>query len=121
MSQGASEVPSEGVQKGWQRVQNSSVLKELLSDRDALEAKIREQPFLKGSWFNLSKLFGGKNTDGEFIVRRILDGGYKSNSKPQAKVITNEERVKAILEKAFSPGINYDENAKLYNPNHGVM
>ena len=88
VSAGASQVPSEGVVKSWGRVKKSEELRGLLSDRQAIETKIQEQPFLLGGWFSLSKLFGGKNTDGELIVRKILDGGYAptAKSKPSANV-----------------------------------
>ena len=100
VSVGASEVPSEGVVKGWKRVQASKVLQELLADKDAIERKIREQSFLQGGWFTLPKLFGGKNGDGEFIVRKILASGYKSNGKPTANV---------------GAGVNFDPNKDYSN------
>ena len=101
VSVGASEVPSEGVVKGWKRVQASKVLQELLADKDALERKIRESAYLhSAAWFNLAKLFGGKNSDGEFIVRKILASGYMSNGKPTANV---------------GAGVNFDPNKDYSN------
>jgi hypothetical protein len=89
-----SKKPSEGVQTAWRRVQSSEVLQELLADKDTLERKIRDQPFLKGAWFTLPKLLGARNKEKEFFVRKILDGCYVStNQKPTANQ---------------GPGVNYD-------------
>lgn len=73
--------PSDAILKGWSRVRRSAALRELLSDRDAIETAIRESPFCREGWFRLEKLFGGKNRDGEFILRKLLDRGYVTGER----------------------------------------
>ena len=76
--------PSQGVLKGWNRVRQKSQkgkrLRELLADRDAIEQEIRVSPFCRESWFRLEKLFGGTNRDGELILEKLLQGGYRERS-----------------------------------------
>lgn len=79
--------PSKGVLCGWKRVQKNKELQSLLSDRNALEAKIRDSAFLhEATWFNLAKLLGGSNGDGEYILEKLMTGGYVSSgsSKPRS-------------------------------------
>jgi hypothetical protein len=69
--------PSRGVTTGWKRVRREAGLRKLLADRDAIEREIRASSFCRESWFRLEKLFGGTNRDGELIVQKLLDGGYR--------------------------------------------
>lgn len=79
---GVSSKPGKGLIKAWTRVQKSDELQELLTDRAVIEAAIIESPFVqKAGWFCLEKLLGGSNGDGCYIVRRLLDGGYRSSGK----------------------------------------
>lgn len=94
---GASTTPSDALLSAWKRVQKSKALKALLSDRNALEAKIRNQGFLHdATWFSLPKLLGGKNKDHESILQNILDDRYtlSTSSKPKSANV--------------GPGVNYD-------------
>ena len=93
VSSGTSKTPSRAVLKAWDAVQKSSELKELLSDRAAIEKAVRESDFVRGGWFRLEKVLAGKNKSGEFITRMLLDGGYASKSKPKVNI---------------GPGVNYD-------------
>lgn len=68
--------PSKAVVKGWSRVSKCKELRELLADRNVLAGKIRDSDFCREGWFCLEKLFGATNRDGEWIVRKLLDGTY---------------------------------------------
>jgi predicted transcriptional regulator len=81
-----STTPNKGVVKSWKRVQQSSELQKLLSDRAAIETAITNGEFVRGSWFTLPKLFGGTNKDGEYIIQKLLDGGYISNSSSKPTI-----------------------------------
>jgi hypothetical protein len=73
--------PSQGVLKGWARAQKNPKVKKLLRNRDAIEREIRESSFCRGSWFRLEKLFGGVNRDGELVLQKLLEGGYRDKAK----------------------------------------
>jgi len=94
VSSKASTAPSKAVTKAWSTVQKSFELQELLADRSAIETAIQQSNFVRGGWFRLEKLLGGKNRAGEFIVRMLVDGGYAS---------TAENRTANT-----GPGVNFD-------------
>ncbi len=73
--------PSKGVLAGWSRVRNNAALRSMLQDRDAIEREIRASSFVRQSWFRLEKLFGGCNRDGEFIVAKLIEGGYRDGDR----------------------------------------
>lgn len=96
--------PSQGVLKGWNRVRQKSQkgkrLRELLADRDAIEQEIRVSPFCRENWFRLEKLFGGTNRDGELIVEKLLQGGYRerngrSAGDPRGNLATVQQYLEA--------------------------
>ena len=72
--------PSEAVRRGWSRVQRSALLREKLADVEKLTSAIRRASFCREGWFRLEKLLGGKNRESEYIVVKLLDGGYEENS-----------------------------------------
>lgn len=72
--------PSMGVQAGWKRVSASAALRDLLKDRAALADQIRNSSFCREEWFRVERLFGGKNKDGEWIIQKLLDGGYRDKT-----------------------------------------
>lgn len=78
------EEPSQGVVKAWKRVKRHTKdgrqLRKLLADRDAIEREIRASSFLRQGWFRLEKLFGGTNREGEFVLAKLLDGGYRDGA-----------------------------------------
>jgi hypothetical protein len=81
------EAPSQAIVKAWGRVEKSAQLRKMLADRAAIESQIRGSPFVWSSgWFRLERLFGGNNKDGELILRKLLDGGYRQE-KPTANTI----------------------------------
>ena len=85
--------PSRAVLKGWRRVQKDPVLRQLAANRDDIEAAIRASPFTREGWFRLERLLGGTNKDGEFIIRKLLDGGYRdTRSRAQAREPTAGQR-----------------------------
>lgn len=89
------ENPSRGVRAGWQRVQKCRELQVLLANPEAIEEAIRKSEFVRAGWFSLAKLFGGKNQDGEYIVAKLLEGGFVDMSKrPRAANV--------------GPGVNHD-------------
>lgn len=82
VSSGVAHNPSKGLLKAWTRVQKSAELQEMLADKAKIEAAIIESPFAQnGNWFYLEKLLGGTNAEGCYIVRRLLDGGYRTSGK----------------------------------------
>lgn len=72
---------SEDVKRGWRRVKEIRVVRQLLSDRDLLVQEIKASAFLREGWFTLAKLLGGKNRDGAYFVQRIVEGGYRDGAK----------------------------------------
>lgn len=73
--------PGQAVRKSHARLAKSAELRQLLSDRVALEASIRGSPFVNDGWFRLEKLLGGTNRDGELIARKLLDGGFRDSKR----------------------------------------
>lgn len=84
--------PSQAIVAGWKRVQKSAELREMLADRDAITRIIEWTPFLCEGWFRLERLLGGKNKDGEYILRKLLDGGYKSGTRTKAPAVGPGQR-----------------------------
>lgn len=91
--------PSKAILKAWARVQRTKELREMFCDRSRIEKAIRESDFvIRAQWFRLERLLGGCNRDGEFIIRKLLDGGYSdTNGKPSPK--------------RQGAGVHYDPNA----------
>jgi hypothetical protein len=81
-----SDPPSNAVVKAWTRSRKSSELRTLLADRDALSQAIRDAEFCREGWFRLEKLFGAKNRDGEYIVRKLLEGAYRTSARQKASI-----------------------------------
>ncbi len=73
--------PSQGVQAGWRRVGHSKELREMLADRIRLREAIEACYCGHEGWFRLEKLLGAKNQAGEYIVRVLLDGGYRREDR----------------------------------------
>ncbi|WP_153559368.1 hypothetical protein [Roseimaritima sediminicola] len=82
---GVADKPSKGVVAGWKRVNRSPELRGLLSDHEAVRKAVKESEFVRGSWFTLPKLLGGTNKDGEYIVQKLLDGGYAGSNTPKPR------------------------------------
>ena len=72
--------PSRGVLKGWGRVKRSADLRRLLDNRETLRKEIQGSSMCRQGWFRLEKLFGGTNQDGELIVQKLLEGGYRDET-----------------------------------------
>ncbi|MBU2025995.1 hypothetical protein KJ912_04665 [Patescibacteria group bacterium] len=96
VSHGTNVPPGEAIRKAHGRLAKSKELRQLLTDRDALEEAIRGSPFVNDGWFRLEKLLSGKNKDGELIARKLLDGGYRGSQRTQ----DSQSRI--------SPGARYD-------------
>lgn len=90
--------PSQAIVKAWNRVQREAALRAVLLERDKIETAIKQSPFCREGWFRLEKLFGGKNRDGEYIIRKLLDGGYAEKGKRNGPTI--------------GPGQRHDPNAR---------
>lgn len=85
VASGVSREPiSDEVKKGWKRYLDKKEVRQLLSDRDVLVQEIAASSFLREGWFTLAKLLGGKNRDGAYIAKRILEGGYRNTAKEQS-------------------------------------
>lgn len=80
--------PSQGVLAGWNRVKKSKQLREMLNDRDAIRREVQASTLLREPWFRLEKLFGGKNRDGEYIIQKVLDGGFRDRERPKPNEVT---------------------------------
>lgn len=91
---------SEANTKALRKAKSNSELDSLLADRSKLETEIQASDFVRGAnWFTLAKLLSGKNTAGEFIVQRLLEGGYRSGkTKP-----------------TYTAGANYDPTKEAGN------
>ena len=76
--------PSDAVRKGWTRVQTSALLREKLANLERLTDSIRRAPLCRDGWFRLEKLMGGKNRDGEYILVKLLEGGYEDSKNERA-------------------------------------
>lgn len=77
--------PSQGILKAWQKIQKQPQLQKLLADRDAIGQEIRASEFCRESWFRLEKLFGGTNRDGELIIQKLIDGGYRNSERSKTR------------------------------------
>lgn len=102
--------PSRGALAAWKRFKQQTKegrrLRALLADRDAVEREIRSSRFLREStWFRFEKLLGGKNRDGELIIQKLMDGGYR-DAKPSKTKATH-----AV----------YDPTAAHGDPTHGKL
>ncbi len=74
--------PSQAILKAWKRVSRDAELRKLVTDRDAIEREIRASSFVKGAgWFRPEKVLAGKNQDGEWMVKKLLEGGYRDGTK----------------------------------------
>lgn len=78
------ESPSEAVRKAWNKANETPEVRDLLADPDLVEKAIRTSSFCNAGWFTLAKLLYGKNKTGEFIIARLMEGGYreKTTTKP---------------------------------------
>lgn len=77
--------PSGAILKAWKRTERLPAVRRMLSDRAAIEEAIEDSGFCREGWFRLEKLFGAKNRDGEYIVRKLLDGGYRNGSQKSSE------------------------------------
>ena len=98
--------PSQGVLKAWKRSKRDKALVELLCDREAIKREIRASAFCRESWFRLEKLFAGTNKDGEFIIRKLIDGAYRDT-----KGTTNGQHGSRARGPIVGPGQAFDSNA----------
>lgn len=74
--------PSQAILKAWKRVSRDAELRKLVTDRDAIEREIRASSFVKGAgWFRPEKVLAGKNQDGEWMVKKLLEGGYRDGAR----------------------------------------
>lgn len=93
--------PSEAVRKGWSRVQSSALLREKLANLERLTDAIQSSSLCREGWFRLEKLLGGKNRDGEYIIVKLLEGGYGDGVPPgpsTSRLLTPEEKKRVTLE-----------------------
>jgi hypothetical protein len=94
--------PSQGVARAWGRVERKNVtggqLRKLLANRDAIEREIRASSFCRKSWFRLEKLFGGTNRDGELVLQKLLDGGYRDTGNDRADPRGNIQTLNTYLQ-----------------------
>ena len=74
--------PSQAVAKAWRAVLRDRDLRRMIDDTDGIEREIRSSSMVRESgWFRPEKLLAGRNRDGEHIVRKLLDGGYRDSQK----------------------------------------
>lgn len=70
--------PSQAVLKAWKCVLRDAKLRKLATDRDAIEREIRASSFVReAGWLRPEKVLAGKNRDGEWIVKKLLEGGFR--------------------------------------------
>ncbi len=78
--------PSRAVVEAWKRCKADASLCERLRDRGAIEREIRASSFLHSAgWFRLEKLLGGRNSDGELILTKLLESSYQDRKEPDVK------------------------------------
>lgn len=74
--------PSRAVKAGWNRVKKDRDLRVLIEQRDEIEHELRASSFAKkATWLRPEKLLGGKNRDGEWIVKKLLEGGFRDETQ----------------------------------------
>lgn len=66
--------------RAWVRIGRMPEVRELLKRKAELAIAIENASFVK-RWLTLAGLFGGKNGDGEYKVRKILEGHYADDRK----------------------------------------
>lgn len=74
--------PSKAIRKAWAIVLRDKSLQRLALDRDAIEREIRGSEFVRDAgWFRPEKVLAGKNREGEWIVKKLIEGGYRNKPK----------------------------------------
>lgn len=66
--------------RAWVRIEKNAEVLGLLARKADIEKQL-ELATLDMKWLSLASLFGGKNGDGEYKVRRLLEGRYGSGEK----------------------------------------
>lgn len=74
--------------RAWVRIQKMPEVREHLKRRTELAEAIKNASFVK-RWITLAALFGGKNGDGEYKVRKLLEGHYADERTPQSDTTGN--------------------------------
>jgi DNA replication protein DnaC len=97
--------PNQTVQRAWKRCQNNRDVKEMLADPEKIRREIELSSFCQAAgWFRLEKLFGGTNKDGELILRKLLEGGFRDDQSKNRKLSGSYEQ-----RQPSKPGRVYEE------------
>lgn len=87
--------PSKAVCRAWIKAHECDELGDLLRQRTLIERRIVESDFCRRGWFRFERLLAGKNKDGEYHVRTLLDGGHRdrndSAAPPDPNVLTSAD------------------------------
>lgn len=100
---GASETaPSKAIVAAWRRVSRDPDLRRMVADRDGIRRELLASPFARAAnWMRPEKLLGGRNRDGEHVIRKLLEGGYRDTSR--------SELVPLGAGQKYQPDANYGE------------
>lgn len=71
--------------RAWVRIEKNAEVLGLLARKNEIERQL-ELATLDMKWLSLASLFGGKNGDGEYKVRRLLEGRYGSAEKQSGTI-----------------------------------
>lgn len=72
--------PAEASLKAWSRILASEELRRGLNDPERIRQAVQDSDFCRGGWFTFAKLMGGKNRDGEYILTKLLNGGFSGGN-----------------------------------------
>ena len=84
--------PSKAIVAAWKKAQADPEVREFLADREALADQIRASEMCREGWFRLIRLFGKHNKDGELIVQKLFEGGYRDTARRKPSPISPGQR-----------------------------
>jgi hypothetical protein len=89
--------PCQSLALAWKRAQCVEEIRELLQEPKRVYEELKHSSFLRGAgWFRLEKLFGGRNANKAFILKIVVDGGYRDRTVNPSRVVRG------------GPGVNFE-------------
>lgn len=87
LSKVKSDPPCESLSRKWRSLRRNPEVREAISRREDIEAKLRVSSFAKkANWLTAAKMLGGTNKDGEVIVVKLLNDGYADSQATRGRV-----------------------------------
>jgi hypothetical protein len=90
---GVSAKPTKTVRESWRKARGDPDRREYLRDLGAIREQIEKSPFVNAGWFDLPKLLNGKNSSGEWVIVRLMNGGYRDEAKGGAPKLSDLDTI----------------------------